>query len=463
MWDKPGKESLRLKIGIIGCGYVGLVTGLGLAHLGHRILGIEKNPDRLKALEAGELPIYEPGLESLFQRMRAEGRFECADSLSRALQECEVLFICVGTPPRESGEPDLSQVESVLKEIGENLKEAGYRVIVNKSTVPVGSADYVRAFIEEYSDPNGEAVDRPEFDVVSNPEFLREGVALQDTLYPDRIVVGAASERAFERMREIYRPLLERQFEPLPGLSAPARSPEWIETDLRSAELIKYAANAFLAMKISFINEISSISESIGADIVEVARGIGCDRRIGPAFLNAGVGWGGSCFRKDIQALSYLAWEHNCESSLLDATLKVNERQRSKIVQVLQSELKMLKGRTIAVLGLSFKPNTDDCRDSPALIVIDRLLDLGARVRAYDPQARFQEPVRTGFKRLSSPDEALQSAHAAVIMTEWDEIRSLNPRRAKELMSGNFIFDGRNCLNDALWKEAGFHVLSIGR
>jgi UDPglucose 6-dehydrogenase len=334
---------------------------------------------------------------------------------------------------------------------------------VNKSTVPVGSADYVHALVEEYLGDRMHGSNAPCFDVVSNPEFLREGSALQDSFYPDRIVIGTTGSRARETMRELYRPLIERRFEPIPGLTPPPGTPECIETDPHSAELIKYVANAFLAMKISFINEMAAISHSIGADISEVARGIGADRRIGPAFLQAGVGWGGSCFRKDLLALSHLAWEHNCDTRLLEATLFVNEQQRSRVVQLLQSELKILKGKVIAVLGLSFKPNTDDCRDAPALSIIDRILDLGGRVRAYDPQAHMPAIERPTFKRLSSAKEAVSGADAVLLLTDWAEFTRLDPSEMKPLMKGNVVIDGRNCLNACLWEEAGFQVLGFGK
>jgi UDPglucose 6-dehydrogenase len=451
-----------MKIGIIGCGYVGVVTSLGLAHLGYSVVGVETNPDRLSALQDGRLPMYEPGLSELFERVREAGRVQFTDSIAEALRECEILFICVGTPAQASGEPDLSQIEAVIRCVGEALPDGSYRIMVNKSTVPVGSADYVRAMIEEQLEERSEA-DRPTVEVVSNPEFLREGSAIQDMLYPDRVVVGASSEKSIERMRALYEPLLSRRFERLPGLTEPPKPAEWIETDPLSAELTKYAANAFLAMKISFINEIGGISERIGADIRQVAKGIGADSRIGKSFLQAGIGWGGSCFRKDILALSHLAWEHNCSTGLLDSTLKVNELQRAKAVQVLQTELKILKGKTVAVLGVSFKPNTDDCRDAPALIAIHRLLELGAWVRAYDPQARFTEPDRPTFKRLSDPYAALKGADAAVVMTEWKEIRGLDPARAADAMSGRLLLDGRNCMHDANWKAEGFKVIGFGR
>ncbi len=452
-----------MTIGVIGCGYVGIVTSVGLAHIGHTVVGVEAWPERLAALQNDQLPLYEPGLNDLFEGVRATGRLRFTHSIPEAMRECEVLFVCVGTPPRENGEPDLSQVEGVLREMGAGYPESAYRIIVNKSTVPVGSADYVRTWMEEELDSRPGDLDIPEFDVVSNPEFLREGSALQDTFYPDRIVIGSTSDRAFERMRRLYEPLLQRRFDPLPNLRPAPDPPQWIQTDPRSAELIKYAANAFLAMKISFINEMAGISERIGADIGQVAQGIGADHRIGKAFLQSGVGWGGSCFRKDIQALSHLAWEHNCETRLLEATLAVNERQRAKVVQWLQSELKLLKGKTLAVLGVAFKPETDDCRDAPALVVVDRLLDLGARVRAFDPQARFDTPSRSTFRRLPTALEALKGADAAVVMTEWSEIASLTPEAAKGVMRGDLILDARNCLDADTWRQHGFRVVAFGR
>jgi UDPglucose 6-dehydrogenase len=412
---------------------------------------------------------------------RSSGRLAFSADLPTTLRAAEVLFICVGTPPLPGGQVDLSQVESVARAIGQALED-GYKVVVNKSTVPVGSGDWVSLLIREgveerrierYSvlsgRPAGDLADTvierplPHFDVVSNPEFLREGSAIEDMLHPDRIVAGSNSERALAVMRELYRPIIEQR--PAEGESGGenVRIP-FIETDLASAEMIKYAANAFLATKISFINEIANICERVGANIDAVANGIGQDRRIGHLFLNAGLGWGGSCFHKDLSALTHMASDYGYTARLLTAAAEINTTQRLLIVHKLQERLKVLKGKTVGLLGLAFKPHTDDVRDAPALTIAERLVTLGVRVKGYDP-------VAGPNARRVIPDLVLEptvrslarGADALVVVTEWPEFRELDFAALREIMRTPTVVDGRNFLSGPTLTRLGFDYVAIGR
>ncbi|MGV3719860.1 MAG: UDP-glucose dehydrogenase family protein, partial [Actinomycetota bacterium] len=397
-----------MRITVVGTGYVGLVTGACLAHLGHQVVCMDVDAQKVEALRGGKVPIYEPGLDELVSAESQSGRLRFSDAYAEAVPGAEAIFICVGTPSLAGGQADMSYVESAARSLGEHLDD-GYRVIINKSTVPIGSGDWVGMLVRQgvarrvaavggrdsESTHGGTAVatsPEPEaaFDIVSNPEFLREGTAIGDALSPDRIVIGAESERAVERMRELYAPLIAH-------VAAQGREIPFIVTDRASAEMIKYAANAFLATKISFINEIGSICERVGADVREVAGGIGLDNRIGASFLSAGIGWGGSCFPKDLASLVHTGREYGYEAKLLDAVREVNGAQRVIVIRKLQERLKLIKGKTIALWGLAFKPGTDDLRDAPALLIAERLTELGAEVRAYHPQAR--EPPRRGNAR----------------------------------------------------------------
>jgi UDPglucose 6-dehydrogenase len=485
-----------MKIAVIGAGYVGLVTSACLAELGNRVLCVENNPTKLSLLRAGEMPIYEEGLAEMTARHNAAGRLLFTDRLSEAVHEAEIVFLCVGTPPGPGGQPDLSQIEAVATSIGEAL-DSRYRVIVTKSTVPVGSGDWVSSLVREafceavdaqieaaqpvaagggYARGGGTAAAEPGdlplpyFDVVSNPEFLREGSAIRDMMFPDRIVLGSASPRALGIMRELYRPLLEQTFaweEPWPR-----RGPvPLVETDLASAEMIKYAANAFLATKISFINEIANICERTGADVRAVARGIGLDHRIGEAFLQAGVGWGGSCFPKDVAALTAMAADYGYEASLLAAVQDVNARQRLLVVQKLQERLKILKGKTVGLLGLAFKPGTDDLRDAPALTLAQRLTELGVKVRAYDPHAaaragaagRPMTPLLPALTLVPDVEHLAQDADALVLVTDWPEFRDLPFRVLAHRMRNPLIVDGRNSLDRECVTAGGLEYVGIGR
>lgn len=461
-----------MRVCVIGTGYVGLVSGACLAELGNDVIGVDADAGKVARLERGEIPLYEPGLDELVNMNSLAGRLRFTTSLEEGVQASEVIFITVGTPPLPSGEPDLSAVEAVARGIGRALN--GYKVIINKSTVPVGSGNWVAMLVgegmrqaqRERVGAGGLVEVDCSFDVVSNPEFLREGSAIHDTFFPDRIVIGSQSERAVRIMRELYAPLIERW---VPGrVPADEREVPFIVTDLTSAEMIKYAANAFLATKISFINEIANVCERVGADVTQVALGMGLDRRIGGLFLNAGLGWGGSCFPKDVAALTHITQEYGYEAELLKAVQNVNRRQRGLAVQKLQSQLKVLKGRTIALFGLAFKPNTDDLRDAPALSIAQDLLKLGARVRGYDPIAgEGATKLLPKLQVTECPYEAAEGADAIVIATEWDAFRGLDLQRLRAGMNPQqahpVILDGRNLLMPAEVRAADFVYLGVGR
>jgi UDPglucose 6-dehydrogenase len=458
-------------VGIVGCGYVGLVTGACLAHLGHRVVCIDRDEGRISALKAARMPFYEPGLEELVSRSLQQQRLFFADpgSLVRLVGEAEVIFIAVDTSQGEDGSADLSNVADVARSIGRALArpEAPCRerplVVVNKSTVPTGSGNYVSMLVREGLEEAGSG--EANFLVASNPEFLREGSAIYDSLFPDRIVVGSESREALATLRALYEPLIEQSFatelDPRPKVAVP-----FVATDLASAEMIKYASNAFLATKVSFINEIANLCELVGADVTEVAYGIGLDERIGARFLSAGIGWGGSCLPKDVSALRAVANEHDYEPVLLEATVAVNERQKKRLIGKLQRELHTLKGKRIALLGLSFKPNTDDLREAPSLQIARTLSSLGAWVVGYDPVAGKKAAARrlSSLKVVFDPYDALSGAHAAVVVTEWEEIRTLDLKRAAALMeTPKVLVDGRNVLDLGEVRAAGIRYRSFGQ
>src|SRR5436305_13842130 len=385
-----------MRVTVIGTGYVGTVTGACLSYLGHHVTCVDTDAGKIARLQRGESPIYEPHLETMLGLAEERGGIEFTTELGDAVRLSDVIFIAVGTPPLPSGEANLAYLESAARSIGSAMDNSRFRVIVNKSTVPVGSGNLVEALVRE-GIGEARAGDRIRFGVASNPEFLREGSAVADSLYPDRIVVGGDAA-TLSAMRELYEPLVAQGFDPPPGVPRPSSmiSVPLLATSLTSAEMIKYAANAFLAMKIGFANEIANICERVGAEAPEVMSGIGLDSRIGSKFLNPGSGWGGSCFGKDIQSLLHTAREYGYSTRLLQATLDVNAAQRQVVIQKLQEKLYILKGRTIGLLGLAFKPDTDDLRDAPSLHIAERLLQMGARVKAYDPIAntacRAQRP-----------------------------------------------------------------------
>jgi UDPglucose 6-dehydrogenase len=457
-------------VGVIGAGYVGLVTGACLSHLGHRVTCVDRDEERLAELESGRMPFYEPGLEELVSRGVDRGRlsFVGPDPLARLVGKTDVIFIAVDTPQGEDGSADLSSVAAVARSIGQALAEPEAErerplVVVNKSTVPVGSGDYVSMLIRdglEEASWGGEA----RFLVASNPEFLREGSAIYDSLFPDRIVVGADSREALDTLRALYESIIEQSFptelDPRPKVAVP-----FVTTDLVSAEMIKYAANAFLATKVSFINEVANLCELVGADVAEVAYGIGLDQRIGSRFLSAGIGWGGSCLPKDIAALRAVAREYDYEPLLLDATVAVNERQLKRVISKLQRELHTLKGKRIALLGLSFKPNTDDLREAPSLEIARALSSLGAKVVGYDPVGgKAASKLLPTLKVVFDSYEALRGAHAAVVVTEWEEFRTLDLKKVSDLMEEpKVLVDGRNVFDPALAVEAGLFYRGFGR
>lgn len=464
-----------MRVCVIGTGYVGLVTGVCLAHIGHHVICVDNNEEKVKLMQAGQSPIFEPGLSELMQSAIHANRIEFTTDLGAGVNHGEVLFIAVGTPPLPTGESDTRYVEAVARGIGSHLN-GGYKVIVNKSTVPIGSGDWVRMIVldgiaerQKTLVPAGGGVEEApvsaeaasKFDVVSNPEFLREGSAVYDTFNPDRIVLGSNNPQAIALMKELYTPIVERQFAEDPSLPpVPV-----VVTDLSSAEMVKYASNAFLATKISFINEVANICDRVGADVVQVAKGIGLDSRIGNKFLQAGIGWGGSCFPKDVSALVHTADDYGYEAQLLKAAVSVNQRQRLIALEKLQQVLKILKGKTVGLLGLTFKPDTDDMRDAPALDLVEHLNRLGTKVKAYDPIVS-QSGMRHGLSGViveTDPERLADTCDALVLVTDWSQFRTLDYVKMAKLMNNPVIIDGRNFLDQATLEAAGFRYLGIGR
>ncbi len=458
-----------MRITVIGTGYVGTVTGACLSYLGHHVSCVDSDASKIEKLQRGESPIYEPHLEEMLQLATRRGGIAFTTDLAGAVAQSDVIFIAVGTPPLPSGEANLEYLEAAANSIGAAMDESRFRVVVNKSTVPVGSGNLVETLVREgIRDAHPSTRPTIRFGVASNPEFLREGSAVADSLYPDRIVVGASDNETLDVMRELYRPLATQSFEPPPGLPRPAsvESTKLFTTSLTSAEMIKYAANAFLAMKIGFANEIANICERVGAESTEVMAGIGMDSRIGSKFLNPGVGWGGSCFGKDIQALLHTAREYGYTGKLLQASWEVNCDQRQMVIQKLQEKLRILKGRTIGLLGLAFKPDTDDLRDAPSLHLANRLLPMGTRVRAYDPvamEACQKQHPDVKIRYCSSPEELAAGADALVLVTEWREFRNLDLGKLARSMATPVLVDGRNLFHPEEALAAGFDYTGIGR
>lgn len=448
-----------MRVCVIGTGYVGLVTGVCLAHIGHDVICIDNNEEKVKLMKSGQSPIYEPGLSELMQSSVSSGRLTFSTDLGAGVQHGEILFIAVGTPALPTGESDTRYVEAVARGIGAHLN-GGYKVIVNKSTVPIGSGDWVQMIVLDGVAQREQSVEVA-FDVVSNPEFLREGSAVHDTFNPDRIVLGSNSEKAIAMMEELYAPIVTRNYsqdKSLPPVPV-------LVTDLNSAEMVKYAANAFLATKISFINEIANICDRVGADVNQVARGIGLDSRIGSKFLQAGIGWGGSCFPKDVLALIHTAEDYGYETELLKAAVKVNKRQRYLVIEKLQQELKILKGKTIGLLGLTFKPDTDDMRDAPSLNIIEELNRLGAKVKAYDPIVS-QTGISHGLSGViieTNPEMLADGCDALVLVTDWQEFLKLDYDKMAKTMHHAVMIDGRNFLDREVLEKAGFRFVGIGR
>jgi len=429
-----------MKIAIVGTGYVGLVTGTCLADLGNEVVCVDIDGEKIKSLNKGIIPIYEPGLDGLVAKNKKAGRLEFTSNLKKSIKECSVVFICVGTPPKENGEADLSYVENVARAIAEAMDS--YKVIVEKSTVPVETGEKVARTIRAYN------VHKADFDVVSNPEFLREGNAVNDFMHPDRIVIGCENERSRNVMKELYSPL-----------NAPI-----IFTDIKSAEIIKHASNSFLATKISFINAIANICELAGADIEKVSEGMGFDKRIGRSFLNAGIGYGGSCFPKDVDAFVRIAEKFGYDFRLLKAVQEINNAQRANFMKKIEKALWVVKGKTIGVLGLAFKPNTDHMRLAPSIDIIFQLQKEGAKIKAYDPEAMQKAgQIFNDIAYFNSPYETAAGSDALVILTEWKEFKEIDLKRIKPLMKHPLIIDGRNIYNPEEMRKEGFVYISIGR
>ncbi|HJV55548.1 MAG TPA: UDP-glucose/GDP-mannose dehydrogenase family protein [Methylomirabilota bacterium] len=430
-----------MNICVVGTGYVGLVTGAVFADLGNDVICVDNAIKKIEALRAGQMPIYEPGLEEMVIRNKDDGRLTFSTDLPAAVRQADVIFIAVGTPPKETGETDLSHVEAVAAEIGRSMER--YKVVVNKSTVPVGTGELVREVITRHQP-------RPlDFDVVSNPEFLREGSAIEDTLRPDRIVIGAPNQQVAMTLVELYAPL-ERPM---------------IITDLPSAEVIKYASNAFLAAKISFINAIANICEAAGADVSQVMKGMGLDSRIGMQFLQAGLGYGGSCFPKDVDSLIHTASQLGYDFKLLRSVVEINKERAAHLVEMMRKAIGPLEDKTIAVLGLAFKPNTDDMREAKSLEVVRVLHAAGVQIRAYDPvamdNARALMPEDVVF--CESAYEAAAGADGVALLTEWNEFKYLNLDRLRGLLRRPVIFDARNLYEPERMRRLGFEYYSIGR
>jgi UDPglucose 6-dehydrogenase len=436
-----------MNVAIIGTGYVGLVTGACLADFGHDVVCVDAAPGRIATLRAGEIPFYEPGLLEIVQRNTAAERLRFSMDLATAVSQATVIFLAVGTPEGRNGEADLSQIGAVAAQLAEHLRE--YRVIVTKSTVPVGTGAWLRTQLESRL-----AAPVP-FDIVSNPEFLREGSAVSDFMRPDRVVIGTSSESAATIMRDIYRPLYL--------IETPI-----VMTDVESAEMIKYASNAFLAVKIGFINEIANLCERVGADVHVVAKGMGLDKRISPKFLHPGPGYGGSCFPKDTRALAMLGTRHGARQRIVEAAIDANTRQRELLVEHIETALGDVRSRQIAVLGLAFKPNTDDVRESPALFVCRELMARGARIRAFDPIASETasaalRDAQGAIEFVHDAYEAAAAADALIVMTEWNEFRGLDLQRVRQLMSYPLIIDARNVFDPAPTRALGFIYAGSGR
>ena len=436
-----------MRVGVIGTGHVGLVTAGAMASIGHDVVGVDNDPVKIEKLQADAMPFYEPGMEDLIHTQRDAGRLSFTGDLREAIIGSDVVFICVGTPSRADGSPNMSYVQAAAAMVAEHA--TGAIVVAEKSTVPVSTGQRIRETLALEARARNNGVS---YEVVSNPEFLREGTAVADTLRPDRVVVGADSEAGHEVMRQLYAPLLEHH-----------RCP-YVATDVRTAELIKHASNAFLATKISFINAVARICERAGADVETVADAMGHDARIGRAFLNAGLGYGGSCFPKDVRAFVHIADQLGYDFRMLRETERINREAHAWPVQQLRRLLWNLEGRTIAVLGLSFKPGTDDIRDAPALKVIEELQAEGANIRAHDPAAMpHVAELYPDITYCDKAEETLRDAHAVVVATEWDEYRDITPERIAELLAYPVVVDARNLWEAAALRSAGLTIARVGR
>jgi UDPglucose 6-dehydrogenase len=432
-----------MHIGIIGTGYVGLVTGACFAEFGLFVTCVDKDEKKINSLRKGLIPFYEPGLDDLVRRNIKQGRLRFTTKTSKAVESSLVIFIAVGTPRRGDGSADMQYVEEVAREIA--LHMDGYKVIVTKSTVPVGTGGRLRAII------SGNLKEQTDFDIVANPEFLREGSAIEDFMRPNRVIIGARSPQAVAIMKDLYKPLYL--------IEAP-----FVITNIETAELIKYASNSFLATKISFINEMANLCEKVGADVHMVAKGMGLDQRIGAKFLHPGPGYGGSCLPKDTNALLKIAAGHNVKLGIVDSVIRANENQKRRMVEKIREATGILKGKTIAILGLSFKPNTDDIRDAPSLFIIRSLLEEKAKIRAYDPVSMKEaKKILPQVKYCEDSYDAVKGADALVIVTEWNQFRNLDLDRIRKLLKEPYFFDLRNIYDPQKLREKGFRYFSVGR
>ena len=437
-------------IAVVGTGYVGLVSGACLADFGNNVLCVDTDESKISRLKEGEIPIFEPGLDEVVERNVKAGRLSFTTNAPEAISNNDVIFIAVGTPPADDGSADLSSVEAVARVIGKHM--AGYRVIVDKSTVPIGTGRAVASWISEELKARGESF---EFDVVSNPEFLREGSAVYDFMHPDRVVIGAETDRAKSIMKDVYRSLYLNET-------------PFIETNLESAEMIKYASNAFLAVKITYINEIANLCEKVGADVKAVAQAMGKDGRIGPKFLHPGPGYGGSCFPKDTRALADIARKSESPLKIVEATINANESQKLRMVEKVSQAIGPLANKTIAVLGLAFKPNTDDMREAPSLTIIEKLVSQGAKIKAYDPAAMKEAAWRLAsvdhsITYCASEYDTMKGADALIIMTEWNQFRNLDLVKVKHLLKSAVLFDLRNIYDREQAESLGFLYFCVGR
>ena len=450
-----------MKVCVIGTGYVGLVTGVCLAEIGHNVICVDKDEKKISALLDGKCPIYEPGLEEIIRKNLNHTLFFNND-ITEAIRSQDIIFICVGTPPLPSGKPDLTALDDVAKIIGKSLN--GYKIIVNKSTVPIGTAKRVKKIIKE-NIPDNIPGNSPEleFDMVSNPEFLKEGEAVADAFFPERVVIGSDSERATNLMKELYKPIISQDFEYASSNSKKKEKVPIVITDSTSSEMIKYSSNAFLATKISFINEIANICERVGANILDVTYGMGLDSRIGSKFMKAGIGWGGSCFPKDVRALFFTAEEYGVPASIINSVIQVNNYQRYKVIQKAMDVLGIIEDKIICVLGAAFKPNTDDTREAPSITVVNKLIELGAEVRVFDPVVKAPPPEMDN-KAIFLPDSytAVENADLLILVTDWPQFLKIDFSKIKSLMKSANIIDGRNFLDRKDLVSLGFNYRGIG-
>ncbi|MFC2061532.1 UDP-glucose dehydrogenase family protein [Elusimicrobiota bacterium] len=436
-----------MKVAIVGTGYVGLVTGACLANIGHEVLCIDNNEEKIRVLEEGGIPIYEPGLDELVKKNVEEGRLQFSTSVKQGVDECEIIFVAVSTPPLPDGSADLCFVEAVSKEIAENMKD--YRIIVSKSTVPVKTSEWIKKTVDKYVDKG------VEYDVASNPEFLREGKAIDDFSNPDRVVIGAESDRAKEIMAKLYEPIKDKTV--------------ILMTNIASAELIKHASNSFLALKISYINAVANICEKTDADVKEVSHGMGLDKRIGTAFLEAGAGFGGSCFPKDLSAFIKIAEKLGYDFELLRQVQEINKKQSELMVEKVKSNFMTLHGKKICVLGLAFKPDTDDMRSAPSINIIKDLVKEGAQIQAYDPVAMenakaSMEGAQGSISYWEDMYEAMKDCDALLILTDWQEFKDMDINKVKEtLIDPPIIIDGRNIFEPADMEKLGIKYIGVGR